>query len=125
MELDDLIEPHYLLKHANAFFAAANALCTNHPSPQRHHRRYPIRYHHQNRLFETDIDFLWVGNGQITVIQNSPFFSPDPNKLRREAKRQAPMLYLTALGLESTFGIANIATYVHFPLLGMIVPIKF
>lgn len=83
-------------------------------------RGYPIRGHHNRRLFEAEISFLIENkNGSLVVILSSEV--NDLKKVRSEAVIYATRLGLIQMALAKVFGDRRILHYIHFPLLGTLI----
>ena len=86
-------------------------------------RRYPIRGHHNGRLYETELSFLIENkDGSLVVILSSDL--NDVKKVKSEAAAYAMRFSLIQKVLTKIFGDKPIVYYVHFPLLGALVVLE-
>ncbi|HMO39038.1 MAG TPA: UvrD-helicase domain-containing protein [Saprospiraceae bacterium] len=95
-----------------AFFQALE----QHFTIQTIHRKYPVRYFHQGRLFERILDFIIeIGHNEVIVIQNSGF-AGDANKLKNKTLELSSFFYLSQLAVQDIFQVAQVRTFANFVL---------
>ncbi len=83
-------------------------------------RCYPIRGHHNGRLFETKLSFLIENkDGSLVIILSSDL--SDVKKVKSEAAAYTMRCSLIQKALVKIWGNKPIVQYVHFPLLGTLV----
>jgi ATP-dependent helicase/nuclease subunit A len=83
-------------------------------------RKYPIRYLHQGRLFETVLDYLYSRPGEITFVQNSSS-GGSPERIRQKMIELDAWLFLSGKALQQITGIRRIRPLIHFVLDGLII----
>jgi hypothetical protein len=118
-ELEDVIDYHVLPKQMTDFYSFIDKQFKKSVLK----RRYPVRYHHRKRLFEGQIDCLVEHERGVAIFQIHDFVG-NPMKLRQEAMKQTGFLYLCQKMLAQTRNESEIATFVHFPLMGVVIEVK-
>jgi ATP-dependent helicase/nuclease subunit A len=118
-ELDDTIDYHVLPKQMTDFYNFIDKKFKKSVVK----RRYPVRYHHRKRLFEGQIDCLVEHERGIAIFQTNDYVG-NPMKLRTEAIKQTGFLYLCQKMLTQTRDVSEIVTFVHFPLMGVVIEVK-
>lgn len=89
------------------------------------HRKYPVRYLHHGRLFNSIIDFILETEQGLIVIQNSGFEENDTAKMRQRALQNlGAWCYLSRLALLSHFKKPAVRTFVNFVLSGTLVEVE-
>ena len=91
-------------------------------APVREYRKFPVRYFHQGRQFETVIDLMLETNEGIVLIQNSGY-AGQQKQWRQKAKELAPWFLLSKMAVGGFFGKENVRTLLHFVLGGGIVEV--
>ncbi len=87
------------------------------------HRKYPVRYFHNGRLFERILDFVIDTNRGFIIIQNSGF-AGDASKFRNKALELGSFFYLSKLAVETIFQVTNVRTFAHFVLQGALLEVE-
>lgn len=87
------------------------------------HRKYPVRYFENGRLFERLIDFLLETDRGYVIIQSSGF-SGDVNKLRNKALELGDFFYFSKCAVEEIFKTSNVRTMAHFVLHGTMLEVE-
>ncbi|HMQ84005.1 MAG TPA: UvrD-helicase domain-containing protein [Saprospiraceae bacterium] len=88
------------------------------------HRKYPIRYFHQSRLFETIADLILETPEGLVLIQNSGFAGKGAAKFRQKAQELGTWVFLSKSALEKIFAQARIRCFIHFVMEGILLEIK-
>ncbi|MFN7118474.1 MAG: 3'-5' exonuclease [Saprospiraceae bacterium] len=87
------------------------------------HRKYPVRYFENGRLFERLIDFLLETDRGYVIIQSSGF-SGDVNKLRNKALELGNFFYFSKCAVEEIFKTNHVRTIAHFVLHGAMLEVE-
>ena len=118
-EVEDQTDVLHLLQLNNHFFGWLEKNFTI----KKIHRKYPIRFHYLNRLFETIVDFIVETNDGLIIVQNSGF-SGGKNNWKKKAKELGPWMYLSQLALKEIFQEKKVQTWVHFVLAGLVLEME-
>lgn len=118
-EISEMIDSQWFVRQSNSFFdflyqkLAVKELA----------RRYPIRGHHNGRLYETEISFLIENQaGSLIVILESN--ASDTKKVQSEGASFILRFCLIKKALLAVFGERKVWGYVHFPLLGTMIELS-
>jgi ATP-dependent helicase/nuclease subunit A len=87
-------------------------------------RKYPVRYFHRGRLFETIIDTILETDKGLMLIQNSGFSNGQTPRLRQKALELGPWLHLSKSALQTIFDEPRVRTMVHFVMSGGLVEVE-
>ena len=118
-EILEMLDYQWFVRQANSLFDFLYQKYTI----ESLNRRYPIRGHHNGRLYETELSFLIENkNGSLVVILSSDV--SDVKKVKSEAAAFAMRFSLIQKALTTIFGNKPIIFYVHFPLLGALVVLE-
>jgi ATP-dependent helicase/nuclease subunit A len=117
-DLSASIDVPDLLRHGQAW---AMELQKQFPSATIH-RKYPIQYSYQDRLFKTIIDLVIETPQGIVIIQNSGFAGSE-KKWKKKAQELADWLFLSKSAIAEIFNKDVVGTYVHFVLHGTLVEV--
>ncbi len=118
-ELEEELKANMLLRNATAFF---DHLQQHYPAQQMH-RKYPIRLFHEQRLFETIIDFILITEEELVLIQNSSF-AGDEKQWKIKATELKDWLHLSKTALQDIFQVRKVHTLVHFVLGGGLLEVE-
>jgi len=118
-EADELIDAPTLLQVSDQFFSHLNKLF----EIKKIHRQFPIHFHYQKRLFETEIDFLIETSSGLIVLQNNDVYG-DLKQQKKQVFEKAPWFYLCKKALQSSFPNITIQTIIHFFLEGNLVEME-
>ena len=119
-ELVEAVEPTILVENARRWFQFIERQW-----PQsKILRKFPLRYFHQERLFETIIDMVIDTGTGYALIQNSGFAGPT-NKWNTKAMELANWFYLARAGLQEHYQTNRVQTYLHFAFGGGLVEVEF
>ena len=91
--------------------------------PQKIYKKYPIRHHYQNRLFEKIIDLILITEQGLVIIQNSSF-ARGKKEWKNKALKLSPWFFLAKEAAVIHFGKAHIRCLLHYPLAGGLVELK-
>lgn len=94
-----------------------------HFAPKNMHRKFPVRYFHERRLFATVIDLVIETDAGIVLIQNSGF-GGEAKQLDRKATDLAPWLHLSKKAVQALFKVARVRTFVHFVLHSTLIEVE-
>ena len=112
----DMVDYQWFVRQSNSLF---DFLFQKFPI-QNIARRYPIRGHHNGRLFEASVSFLIENkDGSLVVILDCHL--SDAKKIQSEAAAFTTRFALIYKALHTLFGEKRVVNYVHFPLLGALV----
>ncbi|MEM9990266.1 MAG: UvrD-helicase domain-containing protein [Bacteroidota bacterium] len=93
-------------------------------SIQLHYRKYPLRAHVKQRLFQTVLDLVLETPSQIIVVQHSGF-TGDAKRYRRHALDVlGAWSFLTKCALQQAFSGKTIEIWVHFVLGGELLELQ-
>jgi ATP-dependent helicase/nuclease subunit A len=115
-DIKEMIDSQWFVRQANSLFDFLHQKF----AIENMARRYPIRGHHNGRLFETEISFfIEQKDGSLIVILSSEV--SDTKKIRSDAMAYPTRMALINKALKKVFGERRILNYVHYPLLGAMV----
>ncbi len=118
-ETSDMLDAIAMIQYSNEW----QNFTTKNFNIQKIHRKYPIQFTRDGRLFKTIIDTLIEMDSGIAIIQNSGF-SGEQKKWRGKAQELSLWLELSKQAIQHHFKVENIETYIHFVLSGGLVQIK-
>jgi ATP-dependent helicase/nuclease subunit A len=128
--ISEMIDFQHFIKQADLYF---NFLSQK-TGIQKIAKGYPLRNHFNERLFETEIDFLGEtvrdsdpripAETSIYLIQNCEF-TGDISRNKQEAYRFATQLFLAQKTAQQLFKTEIVRCFVHFILQGSIIEIEF
>ena len=81
------------------------------------YKKYPVRYHYKDRLFDTTIDLILETDNGVVIIQNSGF-AKGKKEWKNKALKLAPWFFLAKQALREQFSGKEIRCFLHFPLGG-------
>ena len=118
-EITELIDSQWFVRQSNTLFDFLDRKF----SITNIARRYPIRGHHNGRLFETEISILLenVAGSLIVILESS---ASDVKKVQSEGASFILRFCLVKKALLSIFGEKKVLGYVHFPLLGTMIELS-
>lgn len=88
------------------------------------HRKYVIYLHHEKRLFDTALDFLFVNDKRVLLVQNSGF-AGDAKRYQKHAKEAlGSWSYLSKQALEELFSGRHVEVWAHFVLGGVLMQLE-
>lgn len=94
-------------------------------SPRRWHRKYPLRYQHQGRQFETMLDQVLETEEGIVLLQNSGFDKGGAEKIKNHAlSKLGDWAYLSAKGATAVFGQPKVRCLIHYVMQGAVVELE-
>ncbi|MEM1325414.1 MAG: UvrD-helicase domain-containing protein [Bacteroidota bacterium] len=93
-------------------------------SSQEAHRKYVIYLHHGDRLFDTVLDFLYVSETHVRLIQNSGFAGEAKRYPKHAKESVGTWSFLSKKALQQLFPNRKIETWVHFVLGGTCVQVE-
>jgi ATP-dependent helicase/nuclease subunit A len=112
------LTPHSLVEQGTAWLDFLNKKF----APTQIIRKYPIQYIHQNRLFNTIIDYILVRDEKIIIIQNSGFSGTETARQKQRAAHNLGLWsYLSRQACKSLFKIHKTEVYIHFVLSGTLI----
>jgi hypothetical protein len=118
-QLDEGIRAEEWVKQSDAFYQKM-ALS----SAQEAHRKYVIYLHQDKRLFDTVLDFLYVSDTHVRLIQNSGFTGDAKRYPKHAQESVGTWSYLSKEALKQLFPNRQIETWVHFVLGGTCVQLE-
>ncbi|MEM1121766.1 MAG: UvrD-helicase domain-containing protein, partial [Bacteroidota bacterium] len=92
-------------------------------SAKKVYKKYPVRYHFKNRLFEKVIDLVLETDSGLVIIQNSGF-AKGKKEWKNKALKLAPWFFLAKMALQEQFSGRAIRCFLHFPLGGGMVELE-
>jgi len=119
LDLSEFVKEQSLLRHSSDFHKTLSAVF----QPKKVHRKYPVSLFHQERLFQTYIDFLLETEEGFVIIQNSSF-SGDPKNRKTKAMELKSWMHLSRQAIQKIFGEQKVALFLHFVLGGELMEIN-
>ena len=116
---DDLLNTDDLLQHSHKY----QSFIDSNFAPQEIYKKYPVRYHHENRLFEKIIDVVLITSKGLVVIQHSDFTGTGKEK-KNKVQSLSPLFYLVQKALRENFELDRIRNFLHFPLNGSLIELE-
>jgi len=117
--VDEMLDLRNLVQHSKTYldfiqktFAATKS-----------YKKYPVRFHYKNRLFEKVIDLVLETNQGVVIIQNSGL-AKGKKEWKNKALKLAPWFFLAKMALQEQFSGQDIRCFLHFPLGGGIVELE-
>ncbi len=83
-------------------------------APKRVLRKFPVRYHHQGRLFSRLLDLVLETAEGYVLIQHSGFTGPDSKWNKKMKEELSDFFYLAQDGTKQAFGTSNVQLFAHF-----------
>ena len=111
LDLPESIKEQTLLRHSSDF----HKIIQEAYQPKKIYRKYPIQLFHQDRLFETYIDFLLETEKGFVIIQNSSF-AGEPKNRKTKALELKSWMHLSRLAVQKIFGEQKVELLLHFVL---------
>jgi len=119
-EVEEMLDAKSLLNFSNAYFDWQDVYF----QIKKRRRKYPVRMHHNGRLFEAILDLVLETDEGLAVIQNTGF-AGDLEAANKHAKeRLGDWLFLSKLALQQLFEGVKIRTMVHFVLNGTLIELE-
>ncbi len=87
------------------------------------HRKYPVQYVYQDRLFETTLDLVLETDRGLVLIQHSGF-AGEAARWKNKSLELADWLFLSRLALQELFDESRVQTIVHFVLGGGLIEVE-
>ncbi len=115
----EMLESRSLVAHSKTYLTFLEQTF----QPAKTHKKYPLRYHYKNRLFDKIIDLILETNTGLIIIQNSGF-AKAPREWKNKALKLSPWFFLAKEGLEAVFKRKDVRCFVHFPLGGGLVELE-
>lgn len=86
-------------------------------------RKVALRYFRQDQLFETVVDRLLIGSGEVVLLQHSGF-SGSESQLKNQAMKLAPWCYYASEALAAQYPGKRVRTLIHFVLGGCLLEVE-
>lgn len=118
--LEDAMDAESLHKRAEGWFRFLSGRFPH----RRALRKYPIRYFHDERLFETIIDLILETDEGYVIVQNSGFAGISA-KWTQKAVELTPWLYLARAAVQTHFQAVQVRTLIHFAFAGAVAEVVF
>lgn len=119
-EANEMIAPKTLLLHTNNWLSYLNSNF----NIEKTHRKYPIRYSQNGRLFRTIIDLIIETPEGLILIQNSGFAGDEKN-WNKKAKDLGNWLQFSKAALQEVFDEPRVRTFVNFVLGSGLIEVEF
>jgi len=118
---DGFVQTDDFLQQSGAFF---RALTDRFGEPEWSARKYPIRFHIQDRLFQTVADLIRKTPGGPLLVQHSGW-SGDPKTGSRKALELANWAWLSRLALRQSMQFDDLRVFIHLVLSGEVYELRF
>lgn len=116
---DDIEAPHFL-----RFSTAFHKKLLEQFNPHQQYRKYPLKLHYNNRLFDKMLDFVLITDTRVILIQNSGFSGDNKRWRKHIIDNLSSWSFLAKTGLEQLFPNKRIEVWIHFVLSGGMVEVK-
>ena len=118
-KVTEMLDAKSLLHHSKTYWSFIAKTF----QAQKIYKKYPVHYHHNDRLFEKNIDLILETTNGLVIIQNSGF-AKGKKEWKNKALKLAPWFYLAKAALETEFSGKEIRCLLHFPLGGGLVELE-
>ncbi len=118
--IDDAVTVEQLHQTTKAFYELLNSKF----SIQQQFRKYPIRLHWNNRLYDKVLDIVLITPQEVILIQNSGFYGEDKRNRKHIIDSLGTWSFLASRGLKQVFPNKRIKVWINFVLSGTIIEVK-
>ena len=109
----DIYNFRVLVQHSNNYLQFLDQ--NFHPTEI--YKKYPIRHHHKDRLFEKIIDLVLKTDKGLIIIQNSGF-AGNSKQWKNKTLLLSSWLYMAAEGIAEAFKESRIRCFINYPMGG-------